>query len=151
MIFVLGCLAFAVATAGGVLFAKFMNLVSKNKMNPLIGAAVAKAEVMSSSVGLWTRKCAASLVQVTIAGAPANAGTAAMISAARSPRFMGRAIAVVDSDAARQHLATQIPFVEQAAAPGDPPRAWVCINRSCRDPVDSPEALQATLETALAG
>ncbi|MGD9251049.1 MAG: DUF255 domain-containing protein [Desulfobacterales bacterium] len=91
------------------------------------------------------------LVQVTIAGAPANAGTAAMISAARSPRFMGRAIAVVDSDAARQHLATQIPFVEQAAAPGDTPRAWVCINRSCRDPVDSPEALQATLETALAG
>ena len=91
------------------------------------------------------------LVQVTIAGAPEKAGTATMIAAARSPRFMGRAIAVIDSAASRQHLATQIPFVGQVAAPGDTPRAWVCINRSCRDPVDSPEALQAILEAAMAG
>lgn len=40
-IFVLGCLAFAVATASGVLFAKFMNifLSKENKINPLIGSA----------------------------------------------------------------------------------------------------------------
>jgi oxaloacetate decarboxylase beta subunit len=39
MIFGLGCLAFASATAAGVLFAKFMNLFVKDKVNPLIGAA----------------------------------------------------------------------------------------------------------------
>ena len=91
------------------------------------------------------------LVQITIAGAPEDAGTAAMIATARSPRFMGRALAVVDNDATRQFLATQVPFVGQAAAVGDTPRAWVCINRSCRDPVTTPEALQATLEGAMAG
>lgn len=38
-IFVLGALAFAVATATGVLFAKLMNLFLKDKINPLIGNA----------------------------------------------------------------------------------------------------------------
>lgn len=39
MIFVLGCLAFGAATAGGVIFAKVMNLFLTDKVNPLIGAA----------------------------------------------------------------------------------------------------------------
>lgn len=41
LIFSLGCLAFAVSTAGGVLFAKFINLFirGENKINPLIGSA----------------------------------------------------------------------------------------------------------------
>lgn len=39
MIFALGCVAFASATAAGVLFAKLMNLFVKDKVNPLIGAA----------------------------------------------------------------------------------------------------------------
>ncbi|MCB5271406.1 MAG: sodium ion-translocating decarboxylase subunit beta [Candidatus Cloacimonetes bacterium] len=38
-IFILGAASFCVATATGVLFAKLMNLFSKNKINPLIGAA----------------------------------------------------------------------------------------------------------------
>lgn len=38
-IFILGAASFCVATAAGVLFAKIMNLVSKNKINPLVGAA----------------------------------------------------------------------------------------------------------------
>ena len=50
LIFVLGCLAFAVATAGGVLFAKLMNLVSKTKINPLIGAAGVSAVPDSARV-----------------------------------------------------------------------------------------------------
>lgn len=39
MIIGLGAAAFTVATASGILFAKLMNLFSKNKVNPLIGAA----------------------------------------------------------------------------------------------------------------
>ncbi|MFZ5563578.1 MAG: sodium ion-translocating decarboxylase subunit beta, partial [Thermodesulfobacteriota bacterium] len=38
-IFVLGAVAFSVATASGVIFAKIMNLFLKQKINPLLGAA----------------------------------------------------------------------------------------------------------------
>ena len=52
LIFVLGAASFAVATAGGVLFAKFMNLFLKegNKINPLIGAAGVSAVPDSARV-----------------------------------------------------------------------------------------------------
>ncbi len=50
MIFALGCLAFAVATAGGVLFAKVMNLVCREPVNPLIGAAGVSAVPDSARV-----------------------------------------------------------------------------------------------------
>ena len=39
LIFVLGAIAFSIATASGVLFAKIMNLFMKSKINPLLGAA----------------------------------------------------------------------------------------------------------------
>ncbi len=38
-IFFLGAVAFSIATASGVLFAKIMNLFMKDKINPLLGAA----------------------------------------------------------------------------------------------------------------
>jgi oxaloacetate decarboxylase beta subunit len=38
-IFFLGSVAFSIATASGLLFAKFMNLFLKEKINPLLGAA----------------------------------------------------------------------------------------------------------------
>ena len=49
-IIVLGVVAFGVATACGVLFAKFMNLFTKNKMNPLIGSAGVSAVPMAARV-----------------------------------------------------------------------------------------------------
>ncbi len=51
-IFILGALSFAIATAGGVLFAKFMNLFLKgdNKLNPLVGAAGVSAVPDSARV-----------------------------------------------------------------------------------------------------
>ncbi len=50
LIFGLGALSFAVATACGVLFAKFMNLFSKDKINPLVGAAGVSAVPDSARV-----------------------------------------------------------------------------------------------------
>jgi len=52
MIFVLGCVSFAVATAGGVLFAKLMNLFLRegSKVNPLIGSAGVSAVPDSARV-----------------------------------------------------------------------------------------------------
>ncbi|MCL6479679.1 MAG: sodium ion-translocating decarboxylase subunit beta [Peptococcaceae bacterium] len=49
-IFILGVVAFAFAAAGGVVIAKLMNLVSKNKVNPLIGAAGVSAVPMAARV-----------------------------------------------------------------------------------------------------
>ncbi len=55
-ILLLGMVAFAIGTASGVLMAKFMNLVSSTKINPLIGAAgvsaVPMAARVANSVGL---------------------------------------------------------------------------------------------------
>jgi oxaloacetate decarboxylase beta subunit len=52
MIFGLGAISFAIATAGGVLFAKFMNLFlsEENKINPLIGNAGVSAVPNSARV-----------------------------------------------------------------------------------------------------
>ncbi len=50
MIFGLGAASFAIATAGGVLFAKVMNLFVKDKINPLIGAAGVSAVPDSARV-----------------------------------------------------------------------------------------------------
>ncbi len=50
LIFVLGCVAFGFSTAGGVLFAKLMNLFLKEKINPLIGSAGVSAVPDSARV-----------------------------------------------------------------------------------------------------
>jgi oxaloacetate decarboxylase beta subunit len=50
LIFTLGATSFAVATACGVLFAKFMNLFIKDKINPLVGAAGVSAVPDSARV-----------------------------------------------------------------------------------------------------
>lgn len=49
-IFALGASAFAVATASGLLFAKFMNLFLRKKINPLLGAAGVSAVPDSARV-----------------------------------------------------------------------------------------------------
>ena len=49
-IIALGLVAFSLSSAGGVLFAKLMNLFSKNKINPLIGSAGVSAVPMAARV-----------------------------------------------------------------------------------------------------
>ena len=49
-ILLMGVVAFGIGTAGGVLLAKFMNLFSKNKINPLIGSAGVSAVPMAARV-----------------------------------------------------------------------------------------------------
>ncbi|WP_303722332.1 sodium ion-translocating decarboxylase subunit beta [Malonomonas rubra] len=50
LIFGLGALSFCIATAGGVLFAKLMNLFLRDKINPLVGAAGVSAVPDSARV-----------------------------------------------------------------------------------------------------
>ena len=49
-IIILGLLAFCMATAGGVLFGKLMYVISKGKVNPLIGSAGVSAVPMAARV-----------------------------------------------------------------------------------------------------
>lgn len=49
-ILIIGVLAFSVSSAGGVFFAKFMNLFLKEKINPLIGSAGVSAVPMAARV-----------------------------------------------------------------------------------------------------
>ena len=49
-ILLLGIVAFAIVTASGILVAKLMNIFSKNKVNPLIGAAGVSAVPMAARV-----------------------------------------------------------------------------------------------------
>jgi oxaloacetate decarboxylase beta subunit len=50
LIMILGLVAFIFDTAGGVLFAKFLNFFLKNKVNPMVGAAGISAFPMSARV-----------------------------------------------------------------------------------------------------
>lgn len=50
LILVLGLLAFVFDTVGGVLFAKLLNLFSREKINPMVGAAGISAFPMSARV-----------------------------------------------------------------------------------------------------
>jgi len=50
LILLIGLTAFVFDTAAGVMFAKLMNLFSKNKVNPMIGAAGISAFPMSARV-----------------------------------------------------------------------------------------------------
>ena len=50
LIMVMGVVAFSIGSAGGVLLAKFMNLFTKDKINPLIGSAGVSAVPMAARV-----------------------------------------------------------------------------------------------------
>ena len=49
-IFILGLFAFMISTASGILLAKFINLFSKRKINPLLGAAGVSAVPMAARI-----------------------------------------------------------------------------------------------------
>lgn len=50
LVIIIGLLAFMFSTAGGVLFAKLMNIVTKGRVNPLIGSAGVSAVPMAARV-----------------------------------------------------------------------------------------------------
>ena len=50
LVLILGVIAFATATAAGVLMAKLINVFSKEKINPMIGAAGVSAVPMAARV-----------------------------------------------------------------------------------------------------
>jgi hypothetical protein len=85
------------------------------------------------------------LIQIAVAGKWDHPTTQAMIDTARRMATDGRALAWIENDAHRQRAAREMPFVERAVSREDRPTAYVCIDRSCRDPLQSVSALAALL------
>ena len=87
-------------------------------------------------------------VQIAITGAWEHPETRAMIMSARPGRADGHVVAWIGDDTHRRQAAADIPFVERARPLDGKPAAYVCINRSCREPLTTATALTALLANA---
>ena len=82
MVIALGLVAFVMDSVGGVLFAKFLNLFLKDKVNPMIGAAGISAFPMSSRViqKMATAKDPQNFILMHAAGANVSGQIASVIA-----------------------------------------------------------------------
>jgi uncharacterized protein YyaL (SSP411 family) len=110
--------------------------LSRMKANPEAAAGMLMAQLVQQAP--W--------IQIAIAGDGDHPGTRAMIDAARRTAADGRAVAWIGDDAQRRQAARDLPFVERALPLGGRPTAYVCINRSCLDPLTSAHALATLLK-----
>jgi uncharacterized protein YyaL (SSP411 family) len=84
-------------------------------------------------------------VQVAIAGEWDHPATRAMIDTARQGAPYGHVLAWIGDADQRQQVARHIPFAARAQPLEGQPAAYVCINRSCRDPLTSASDLSDLL------
>ncbi len=91
MILGLGLFAFIFDTAGGVLFAKVLNLFSKKKVNPMIGAAGISAFPMSSRVvhKMGLKEDSSNFLLMHAAGANVSGQIASVIAGGLILTFFG--------------------------------------------------------------
>jgi uncharacterized protein YyaL (SSP411 family) len=87
----------------------------------------------------------APLVQTVVVGAWEHPETQAMLRVARPTKGDGRALAWAADEAHIRRTAREIPFAARAKLLDGPPAAFVCIQRSCREPVTTAEALTTLL------
>ncbi|CAI3320156.1 sodium ion-translocating decarboxylase subunit beta [Enterococcus cecorum] len=82
MVIALGLVAFIMDSVGGVLFAKFLNLFLKDKVNPMIGAAGISAFPMSSRViqKMATAEDPQNFILMHVAGANVSGQIASVIA-----------------------------------------------------------------------
>ncbi|MGD9333014.1 MAG: thioredoxin domain-containing protein [Desulfobacterales bacterium] len=85
-------------------------------------------------------------IQIAIAGDGNDPETRAMLATAQSGKTDGRVVAWIGGDDHRHQAMHDLPFVKQATPRDGKPAAYICINRSCREPVGSASALAALLE-----
>ena len=85
-------------------------------------------------------------IQIAIAGDWDDPETRAMIDTARNGRTDGRVVAWIGGEEHRRQAVKNLPFVKQAILLDGKPAAYVCINRSCREPLSTATALAALLE-----
>ena len=90
-------------------------------------------------------------IQVIIAGDPDEAGAKQLIQSVRSVFIPGRTIMVVNGAKNRERLARRLPFISFVRKVNDAATAYVCINRTCTQPITDPDALVKLLETGVSG
>ncbi len=71
-----------------------------------------------------------------------------MIMSARLGRADGHVVAWIGAEAHRRQVAGDIPFAERALPLNGKPAVYVCINRSCREPMTTATGLAALLASA---
>jgi oxaloacetate decarboxylase beta subunit len=92
MVIGLGLVAFIMDSIGGVLFAKFLNLFRKEKINPMIGAAGISAFPMSSRViqKMATEEDPSNFILMHAAGANVSGQIASVIAGGLLLAFLGK-------------------------------------------------------------
>jgi len=85
-------------------------------------------------------------VQIAIAGEWNHPATRAMIDTIRRKSTYGSALAWVGDARQREQAVRDLPFVKRARPLEGQPAAYICIDRSCREPLTSPSDLSALLE-----
>jgi uncharacterized protein YyaL (SSP411 family) len=85
-------------------------------------------------------------VQIAVAGDGDHPESRGMIDAVRRAAIDGCAVTWLKDDTQRRQVARDIPFAERAVPIDGHPAAYVCINRSCRDPLRSASDLTDLLE-----
>ena len=91
IIIAFGLLGFIMDTAGGVLFAKFINIFKKEKINPMIGAAGISAFPMSSRViqKIATEEDPSNIILMHAAGANVSGQIASVVAGGLLLAFFG--------------------------------------------------------------
>ncbi len=87
-------------------------------------------------------------VHMVISGSDNSADTARMVETGRQKGGLGHSMVRVADTAQRDRLAGLIPEVGAMHVPESGAAAQVCLDRSCRPPVDTPEKLARQLEAA---
>ena len=87
-------------------------------------------------------------IQIAVVGPWEHPETRAMLEAARTAGCEDQALAWIADDAQRRRTAQEIPFVARAQPLKDRPAAYVCIQRSCREPLTTAAELAKLLTAA---
>ena len=83
--------------------------------------------------------------QIAVVGPWEHPETQAMLRAARPAKSDGRVLAWIADEAQQQRASREIPFVGRARPLEGTPAAYVCIRRSCREPLTTAGALAEVL------
>ncbi len=86
--------------------------------------------------------------EIVIVGRPEDSRTRRLLAEIRKRPLIGTVLAVIAPDAPRENKAW--PLLAGRPLLNDAPTAYVCKNRICNLPVDTPEALAAQLDRLLA-
>jgi uncharacterized protein YyaL (SSP411 family) len=88
--------------------------------------------------------------EIAIVGDMEDPGTAELLKVIRA-RFLPFTTLALRPPGADQSLESAIPLLSGRTMVGEEPTAYVCRNYTCREPVNTPDALEAQLNEVASG